>query len=779
MAHAVHFLAMDGVLYRGTIKVNALELNSFAHDADGFIHQSRNKRADINTYAKVEIHTNRVPKIDRVCDIAVCDFAKSYVVLQENSKQYLKLPELSNEVISLRNLLDETSEVDSLHDIVFHVQDELFPAHKYIVFSRAEGLRDIVLKHNNDKHIYLQYKYLTARMFMCIMKYIYTNYTLTIADVEVIEASFGGRSGLSNIEIYSRFRELLGLFGVSPLFDRMMLASDTPKTPIAFDRHSYPDLHDITIQCAENKVIAAHRCILSSRLDYFNMMLNNSWSESTNNVIKLDTVPAEYMTPIIDFLYNNDGAVVRRQQYRNSFLYHLAEVCDRFIVTQLKELCEILLIEKMHARNCVDMLDFALTFNCEVLEACALQFICQNMGRLLENYCLTTMQEDCWHKVATRYSLMFDPTPPNHSMYDESFICGQHRMEQLSENQIVDIVGDFKVDLTAPYGTPSAKMPKQKRSERPVNERRSYEKEALNAARRISFEKPSTSTTPRKQDESVISEAIQIAQNHSSEAVVWMKVADKKEVKKKCVLAGLKLNEVLRNEPREKEQFTPLKAVNAQMEPVDRTSDAHKLHATGDEEPTDASIHNLSLSDFTPQKSKKMSQKERRRQLSQSDASPAIDVIAHSPKSTKSVWGLSPATPEQPTNPWKKQTSTDSGSAQPQLVESPISRTPRECNEPKSLNDSFFATTPGMKEPMASTSRSHDSFMGIVEDERKQKEYYIKMKNKPLHLTQMEEKAIAELKAFYNVDNVCDEHIVIERKSNVTPNVNFAKWAQQ
>lgn len=119
-AHAVHFLAMDGVLYRGAIKVNALERHSYEHDTDGFI-QSRNKRTDINTYAKIEVHTSRVPKIDRVCDIAVCDFAKSYVVLQENSKQYMKLPELSDEAISLKELLDETTEMDALHDIVFHV----------------------------------------------------------------------------------------------------------------------------------------------------------------------------------------------------------------------------------------------------------------------------------------------------------------------------------------------------------------------------------------------------------------------------------------------------------------------------------------------------------------------------------------------------------------------------------------------------------------------------------------------------------------------------------
>lgn len=59
------------------------------------------------------------------------------------------------------------------------VEDEVFPAHKYIVFSRAEGLRDIVQQYQ-DKHIYLNYEGLTSKMFELILKYIYEDYELTL-----------------------------------------------------------------------------------------------------------------------------------------------------------------------------------------------------------------------------------------------------------------------------------------------------------------------------------------------------------------------------------------------------------------------------------------------------------------------------------------------------------------------------------------------------------------------------------------------------------------------
>lgn len=99
--------------------------------------------------------------------------------------------------------------------------------------------------------------------------------------MEDIESSFDPYSGLSNLEIYALFREYLGKFGVARYFDRMMSAPKFRDASMRFNRLSYPELYDVTIRCDLNADIKAHRCILSNRLDYFNMMFNSSWSEST------------------------------------------------------------------------------------------------------------------------------------------------------------------------------------------------------------------------------------------------------------------------------------------------------------------------------------------------------------------------------------------------------------------------------------------------------------------------------------------------------------------
>lgn len=99
--------------------------------------------------------------------------------LQASCRRYLNVPPLQIEEMSFKNLMVEASETDSIYDIVFHVEGETFPAHKYIVFSRAKGLQNVVLPYG-DKHIYLNYKGLSSKMFELMMKHIYCNHTLSL-----------------------------------------------------------------------------------------------------------------------------------------------------------------------------------------------------------------------------------------------------------------------------------------------------------------------------------------------------------------------------------------------------------------------------------------------------------------------------------------------------------------------------------------------------------------------------------------------------------------------
>ncbi|XP_031631768.1 inhibitor of Bruton tyrosine kinase [Contarinia nasturtii] len=779
----VLILATDGILYKGTITRHSVNPKECRGCDEEFV--EINRRMDISETHKCDIVLTRIPNIDRVTNCSVDQNGESFVALQEYSKRYLFIPHLPDDPITFKALLNETSEFDLLHDIVFHVEDEVFPAHKYIVYSRAEGLREIVRKYK-DKHIYLNYDGLTSKMFELMMRYIYENYTLSMTDIEDVESSFDPYSGLTNLDIYTLFREYMGKFGVSKLFDRLMTPSEIKESPLKLNRLSFPELYDVTIQCANDRDIKAHRCILSTRLEYFNLMFNSHWSESQKDVINLKTIPFEYMEPVINFLYHNDTNLIRKKDYTDSFLYGLMEICDQFFVTRLKNIIEIMMIERMTLKKCADMYEFATVFNCSLLESASLDFICQNMSRLLENRCLEHLQIESMEKISEYYRQVFQISEN-----------GEHVMSTvfggcIRDEDVISFVDDFYVDLfqkkdTVAKSATISTTTKPKKTERLSSDRRNYEKEAINLVKNLSIEE--NTATKQKQpviDDSIIIEAEEIARSFTTESTKWMKVTDKKDVKKKIVLAGLKSNDVLRNEPKELENFTPLKSSKT-MSQGSSAGDQSDLDKSTTPIPIESpseksSTFNLSLGDFTPQKGTKLSQKQRRRQLSQSEKSEcspsSIKHTEQSPSKKTVAWNASTtSTPEQ-TNVWKVKSTPDAtvNKTQPINIASTSKANANHSNA--SFNESFYSLSP-IKSSVHSGSNDDDSttsFTKILVDERRQKEYYNKMKSKSLLLTQIEETAIDELKKFYNIDNVCDEHIEIERKPHVTATVNFAKW---
>lgn len=498
--------------------------------------------------------------------------------------------------------------------------------------------------------------------------------------------------------------------------------------------------------------------------------------------ISLTTVPREYMEPIINFLYHNDENSIRKEQYTETFLYHLLEVCDQFFVNRLKNIIEIMMIEKITLRKCAEMFEFACIYNCSLLQVATLDYISQNMGRLLENHCLDALQSDSLELISQHYKQVYKFSSNNRMSVSSD--C-------LTDDEVLNFVENFQIDLNYRIVADSVKQLKEKtkKAERVQNERRLYEKEAMNLVKNLSIEPESMESSKKLEaDNAIIAEAEQISKAIQAQAAKWTKVADKKEItKKKGILAGLKSNDILKYEPKDKDNFTPLKntsSIAVEPLPVD-TSNSSVGESSG-------SVFNLSLGDFTPQKAEKMSQKQRKRQLSQSDNLTQNQLTADEKVSKSlqldSIWMPSTSSPSsshlpiEDQNVWKiKSPSAQMTPSDPINIKPSATSSPKECETP----NSFFS-------PSSSTSHNHsmsktpslkrngNSFTKILQDERRQKEYFNKMKSKSLLLTQMEEAAISELKKFYNVENVFDEYIEIERKMYVPAvPVNFSTWKHE
>lgn len=508
-------------------------------------------------------------------------------------------------------------------------------------------------------------------------------------------------------------------------------------------------------------------------------------------VINLTTVQKEYMEPIINFLYNNDAHLIRKQHYTETFLYHLMEICDRFFVNRLKNIIEVIMIEKMTARKCGDMLEFAQTYNCDLLEAAALEYICQNMGRLLENRCLDHLQVETLEKISKHYHEIYQFT----AAAADHLIASLVASDSMSDESVLSFTEDFQIDLhfkCESHAERTAATQKAKKTERATSDRRNYEKEGINLVKNLSIESPTVDNKKPSisMEDSIIAEAEEMNNKLSAEMAKWTKVADKKDVKKKTILAGLKSNAILKTETKERGNYMPLKSTSLHSDvesDLDQSFNSNVGNTSLDSVTERTLQFHLSLGDFTPQKAGKVSQKQRKRQLSQTES-----CDPSRPSQVTSTWAQqSPQTPNHTIdtpNPWKvnapaldirptTSTPLKSQTTHPIAIVAPVGAS---ANPP--LNESFFSPSPSTSarsQPKSPRSANGNSFSKILVDERKQKEYFNKLKSKSLLLTQMEEAAIVELKKFYNVENVYDEHIEIERKHFVNPTLNFAEWKHQ
>ena len=69
-------------------------------------------------------------------------------------------------------------------------------------------------------------------------------------------------------------------FGMTNLTNSLKLLTNknvtkTPNLELKFNRKSYPEFHDVTIRTEDDVEIAAHRCVLAARLDYFRLNIRS------------------------------------------------------------------------------------------------------------------------------------------------------------------------------------------------------------------------------------------------------------------------------------------------------------------------------------------------------------------------------------------------------------------------------------------------------------------------------------------------------------------------
>jgi len=740
-------------------------------------------------------HKHDIIKVKRINNIhravaVTCDAkGKNHCILQVCPNEALtELPEVSASEMrtQMKTLMAEASETDDLHDVVCLVAGKRFPAHSFVLSSGSESFAKQLLYVEDEKpvlevadvqpdifeHI-LQYLYYKSCDMMtegpCPIKIEEQPSSPEINSIEFngnakqvsafsvysdnrnrkkknsrdkIEAEMAAKSKTSNpILMLQEAAKYLGVFGLSKtlesykLVDGMIVKRSSPPRPkLSFCSQNFPDCQDVTIVCDDNLEVFAHKCILVSRSEYFFSMFCSGWSESSAQL----TLPLPVLTvqTIIDYLYTDESLRVEKSEDLE-FVCNILIVADQFLLCRLKQICEVQLTKLLTLKNVTELLQFSVSYLAEQLERSSMQFICLNLPAILENRSLELLDEEAFDKLDLYYK---------------------------NSNPVFK-----RRELVPTSDYPSPAVVEREFEEEPL----SYE-EVSSAEERNRLEHKSRPRRHSSGDKKV--ERRQEMRRLDSTNSANSESDNESEAGEKVQLCLQDFDIQERDES--EEDFTPVKEDSRQ----EKSYFDNLLSVTTDGNKNERK-----------KPGGRLSQKERKRlSLQSQEAEGASKEPAPAPawagwgsgtgSGSGSGWGDNnntgsslvdimrlqspPQSTEKPKfgknekkTSWKK---IEFGAELKSPEQTPPTTKHNPWKLPASPQDDVSFLELNSNKPMK------ESFQQIIKEDIVKEENLVKVKSKSLHITQVEERAIEELRRFYNVDHCQDEIISISRQPRGT-----------
>ena len=488
------------------------------------------------------------------------------------------------------------------------------------------------------------------------------------------------------------------------------------------------------------------------------------------------------------------------------------------LVERLVQICERQASDLLNLKNCGEVLQIANDYSAKQLVRSASQFICQNLAALLESKSLDILSDECVDKLTRYYFDSFPSlyhrriTPYNNSPSNEEI-----EKAQLTIDEIFDT--EEALLLVKQQTSNSTIEDIGKKSKHPFNKGRPRNSSGdcnssgedgyftVSKSRRRRHRKSSCGSISSFGSSDSEEDNISVRKSKETEVIEtdfgliereqdppFIKVKDKKEHQRKSTEFVSSLLRLPYNLEKQENILTTPPILKAP--PTSSDINKNELEVK--------SASSTKMAKFT-----KKSQKERKRLNSQS-LSGQIDV-EQSPEFDKPKWtgwsnGQTPCDePQLCLSDSNKQEKKDSSlvsimkSQKSNLLPEEMgaksieaSKAKQCVKKPKSwraldLNETSPASKPAPTPSVNPWSTKHSiksneinttkcsfsndiadensvpTFQDIMHQETLQKESIYRAQSKSLTITQLEEQAIEELEQFYNIDNVFDELIIVQR----------------
>jgi inhibitor of Bruton tyrosine kinase len=675
-------------------------------------------KRDIAQFLCAKVSIKRLSNLANV-EKAFCDpDGESFIALLGQS--CVKIEEPEKAFYNFTELLDADMFAGSrILDVKFILKNQEFHTNRFLVASRCEHLKNMM---KNGEFEIIDEK-MTSEMFQCILTWIYKE-SLDDDDLESIIGRVKDEELIKNLlkdfyDILMEWKLYQVLNSLKKKFQKYFTKSENDfnnSSPAFkwFNIENFPELYDVTIQLEDNQILRAHKVILMMRIEYFKMMFYHTWSEES--VVDLKHVPIIYMRPIIQFAYDNNIQALSDSNFSDIFLYNMCTILDQYLIEDLKNVFETIIIRKVNLKNCAENLDFSITYNCHKLKEHCMSFICLNLPRILESGVLDILDISTLRELNIFYRKFYNfETKSNHILTPAFDAPTDEEIELRIEG--FDLIAYC---AAAEHQATLKKTPKSKsRLSKSEMSKRNYEKEGMKTLK--SEETSTTVASPKSTAiDIIVRDEIDVSSSSDNIGTWQKKIRERKDSGRKKGLTASKVNEIVKNEVIQSEQMVDLKSLRKSI--------------SEDVEIIDSSPRNaITLADFCVKSKKKEILTPQK-----------VEILETKPKL---AWNM------------------DNIELKP--------------SNSQNSAELFKSSTPPKKKSLFPSPKPQKSieknFNSIIRDERKEKTNYEKIKSKSLILTQIEEQAIIELSQFYNIDNIFDESITIERKVHKASQ-NLSQW---
>nr|KAG5696780.1 hypothetical protein BaRGS_012803 [Batillaria attramentaria] len=382
-----------------------------------------------------EMALRRLPCVHRATRVACDQKGHNCAVLQALPNGCLTdVPSVSESTLhsDFQQLMEEADVFDAIHDTVVQVDHHQWPAHMYILASRADYFRKQVPLMATESNIcgekpVIEVTDVQPEVMEQLLKFIYTN----TCDLLNVGAKFAfshtdkppggkeaGTNGLDKSAQITFEGKSVSAFEVAQKKKKGKGAKEEKEGKLPRGRDPVKILQEAArkfgvkglskrleaVKCVNGVIQSQGKKLVPPRLrlERTKLMLGSGWIETSDTKSLTLPIPGDILEILLDFVYMDDSPLVAESQ-DTELLCNVLVVADQLLVTRLKEMCEVALTSLMTLRNVGELLEIATAYNAGQLCRACQQFISLNLPALLESRNLDCLSEDTMQELTDYY----------------------------------------------------------------------------------------------------------------------------------------------------------------------------------------------------------------------------------------------------------------------------------------------------------------------------------------------------------------------------------------